>query len=596
MSQTKPSAFRAVGNLISLFAGTRKSIYISVLLSCAQSFSLFPVALLVRRVIDDALPQHNSRQLIIILLAITGLLLISGAVQLANRFISLRAIKSAVGNLRAELVNAQLAGTRLYHSREDHDKIHSQIVQDTLRVDYMLGALLNQCIPGALVTLCLAVVIISMNAKLSIICMVLFPLFSRFRMAMNIRLKARIKIFHSAFSAFSKGVSFTLTFSELIRISAAEAHEQKKQHASIDELRRSQITAAWFSALMGVIQQHALMVTGVMVMLIGGFMVIKGTLSMGELAAFYAALGLLNSHAVSVVGSMPTLVEGFESLSVLQRILPPARHSRQLSAETSPAFAASESAPYCGTRKHDLSQSICLESVDFRYAVPDGGKTTSPFFLHNIHLTVNISTGQTITINGLSGSGKSTLMYILMGFYRPLRGRILIDGIPLDDLDISYYRRQIGVVLQEPLLFAGTIRENLVYGLDCCDEQDILEVCRQVMIHDDIMELPDGYDSDIGDHGMLLSGGQRQRIAIARSLLRKPKILILDEPTNHLDESLIEGMRLLWDRSAASPDRTRACIVISHNRILQQLTDQSYVLQDGIICSDSSICKTHADS
>ena len=168
----KPLASLPLSKLRSLFAGTRQTIYISVLLSCVQSFSLIPVALLIRRVIDSALPQHNSSQLITILAIITALLLISGAVQLTNRFMSLAAIKSAISYLRAELVKAQLAGTRLYHSREDHDTIHSQIVQDTLRVDAMLGALLNQCIPGALVTLGLAGVIVYMNAMLSIVCIV----------------------------------------------------------------------------------------------------------------------------------------------------------------------------------------------------------------------------------------------------------------------------------------------------------------------------------------------------------------------------------------------------------------------------------------
>ena len=581
MMHNKLSASGPANTIRSLFTGSRKSIYVSVVLSCMQSFSLLPVALLVRRVIDSALPQHNTGQLITILALITGLLLISGAVQLTNRFMSIKAIKSAISNLRSELVNAQLAGTRLYHSREDHDTIHSQIVQDTMRVDAMLGTLLNQCIPGALVTVGLVVVLIYMNATLSLFCMVIFPLFTLFSKVMSRRLKATIKTFHRNFSDFSKGVSFILTFSELVRISAAEAYEQKRQLAAIDMLRRSHSAAVWFSARMRVIQQQALMVIGVMVMLIGGLMVIRGTLSMGELAAFYAALGLLNYHAGSIVGSIPALVEGFESLTVLCGILHACGSDATADAgHPSPAEAVPLAAAR-GSRKHDLLHSIAFEAVDFCYTDPDDGKTLSPFFLHDINLTVSIDAGQIITINGLSGSGKSTLMYLLAGFYRPLKGRILIDGIPLDALDISHYRRQLGVVLQDPMLFSGTIRENLVYGLDSCDEQYLIQVCREVMIHDDILQLPYGYDSTIGDHGMLLSGGQRQRIAIARALLRKPKLLILDEPTNHLDESLIEGMRMLWDRSAARTGPSRACIVISHNRILQQLADQSYVLRDG---------------
>jgi ATP-binding cassette, subfamily B, bacterial len=565
--------------------------YGSVLLSCVQSFSLFPVALLVRRVIDEAIPQQDSRKLVALLSAITGLLLMSGAVQLANRFISLAAIKSSISNLRAELVNAQLAGTRMYHSREDLKTIHSQIVQDTVRVDAMSSALLLQCIPGALISAGLGTVLVSMNATLSIVCIVVFPLLGLFSLTSARKLKTLIKLFHSSFTAFSKGVSFILTWNELIRLSTAEAYEQKRQLAALDALRRSNSNAVWFSCLIQVIQQHALLLIGVIVMLIGGRFVIQGTLSMGELLAFYAALGLLNSHAASVVNSIPSIVEGFESLSVLHRIL----HDSGSGSTAEPCHSCLSEGPasataagnpaYRGTLKHDIVHSISFEAVDFCYAAADE-KPQRPFFLQNINLTFHIDTNETVTIHGFSGSGKSTLMYLLMGFYRPAKGRILVDGIPLDDLQISYYRRQISMVPQDPLLFSGTIRENLVYGLESYDEQNLIQVCKDAMIYDDILQLPFGYDSDIGEQGMLLSGGQRQRIAIARALLRKPKLLILDEPTNHLDESLIEGMRLLCDSKSGRPGcdgLNRACIVISHNRILQQLADRSYVLKDGSI-------------
>jgi ABC-type multidrug transport system fused ATPase/permease subunit len=581
LSNTEPSASGPVSSLCWLLAGTGRAVSTSVLLSCAQVLTLLPIALLVRRVIDEALPQRDSGQLLSSLALIAGLLLVSGAVQLVNRFMLQKTTKSAVSHIRAHLVNAQLAGTRLYHSHEDHDRIHSQIVEDTLRVDTMLGALLSRCLPGALLTLGLAVLLVYMNALLSIAFMCIFPLLVLFNTAMSRRLKAHIKKFHSDFYAFSKGVWFILTCSELIRVSAAEASEQKKQLAGIDQLRRSQITAAWFSARMSVLQQNALMLTGFMVLFIGGLLVIQGKLSMGELLAFYAALALMNGYAGSLVGSIPELVEGFQSLAVLQNILR-ASGSSAAAGHPAPAEAAdSGNQAYCGSRKHDLTGSICFEAVDFSYAAADDDTAKNSFFLHAINLTASIDSNEIITINGLSGSGKSTLMYLLLGFYRPHNGRILIDGIPLEDMDMSHYRRQIGVVLQEPLLFAGSIRENLIYGLDACDEQRLMQVCREVMIHDDIMRLARGYDSDIGDHGMLLSGGQRQRIAIARALLRNPRLLILDEPTNHLDESLIEGMRPLWHRSADRPGPNRACIVISHHKILQQLADRSYVLKDG---------------
>ena len=164
--------------------------------------------------------------------------------------------------------------------------------------------------------------------------------------------------------------------------------------------------------------------------------------------------------------------------------------------------------------------------------------------------------------------------------------KILVDGIDLKELSLSTYRRQIGVVLQDPLIFSGTIRENITYGLDSWTESKLVQACKAAMIYEDILKMEHGFDTMIGESGMTLSGGQRQRISIARAILRKPRLLILDEPTNHLDESLIGAMESLWSRHKNSWQENSlgagwACLIVSHDRILRERADASYVLDKG---------------
>jgi ABC-type multidrug transport system fused ATPase/permease subunit len=140
---------------------------------------------------------------------------------------------------------------------------------------------------------------------------------------------------------------------------------------------------------------------------------------------------------------------------------------------------------------------------------------------------------------GPNGTGKSTIVHLIMGFYRPQEGRILADDHPYDNLDIISLRKHIGVVLQDPVTFSGTIRDNITYGNPDASETDVEKACELAVALDFIKGLPQGFYTPVGEGGVLLSGGQRQRIVIARALLRKPKLLILDEPTNHLDEPTI---------------------------------------------------------
>jgi ATP-binding cassette subfamily B protein len=143
--------------------------------------------------------------------------------------------------------------------------------------------------------------------------------------------------------------------------------------------------------------------------------------------------------------------------------------------------------------------------------------------------------GQTVALLGATGSGKSTIITLLPRFYDPSEGRITIDGIDLRDVTIESLRSQIGVVLQETTLFAGTIRENIAFGRTEASQREVESAARAAAAHDFITEFPDGYDTNVGERGATLSGGQRQRIAIARALLMNPRVLILDDSTSSVD-------------------------------------------------------------
>src|SRR5437773_462128 len=198
---------------------------------------------------------------------------------------------------------------------------------------------------------------------------------------------------------------------------------------------------------------------------------------------------------------------------------------------------------------------------------------------HNVleDFSLVIEPGETVAVVGSSGTGKSTVVNLLLRFYQPASGRILIDDYPVDRLNLKSLRGMIGLVLQEPVLFSGTIRENILYGDPEASDEDVVRAARLANAHDFIAGLPKSYETEIGERGVTLSVGQRQRIAIARALLKDPKILILDEATSNIDsesESLIQdALRRLTGQ--------RTMIVIGHRLSSIMDADRIVVLEDG---------------
>jgi len=293
------------------------------------------------------------------------------------------------------------------------------------------------------------------------------------------------------------------------------------------------------------------MVAGLVTLVVGGEAIARGRMTVGDLLSFYVTLRYLNSYAQMALSSIPQIVLGGESLGSLYELL-----------------RADYSQPYHGTRRVALTGSVALECVDFAYR-PD-----RPVLRRvSLHLEPRCS----LALVGPNGSGKSTIVSLLFGFYRPQGGRLLADGCPYDELDLAHLRRSFGWVPQDPFLFPASIADNIAYGTPEASARDIEEAAELATAHEFVRELDEGYRTPVGDNGLLLAGGQRQRIAIARALLRRPRLLILDEPTNHLDHDavrrLMETLRLLSYQPAV--------LLISHDREIVRHSSVVYALDGG---------------
>jgi ATP-binding cassette, subfamily B, bacterial HlyB/CyaB len=296
----------------------------------------------------------------------------------------------------------------------------------------------------------------------------------------------------------------------------------------------------------------------------GARLVIQGSLSVGEFVAF----NMLAGHVSSPVLRLAGLWQDFH-----QARLSIARLGDILNTPVEPSYHATRAALPA------LIGDIKFEHVTFRYRI-DG-----PEILKDVNL--DVAAGQVIGIVGPSGSGKSTFAKLIERLYVPESGRVLIDGIDLAQVDSAWLRRQIGVVMQENVLFNATVRDNIALANPAMATDDIVAAARLAGAHDFILELPDGYDTMIGERGSTISGGQRQRIAIARALVSNPRILIFDEATSALD---YESERIIHDNMRQIV-KGRTVFIIAHRLMAVRVADRILTIERGRIVEDG----THAD-
>jgi ATP-binding cassette subfamily B protein len=262
---------------------------------------------------------------------------------------------------------------------------------------------------------------------------------------------------------------------------------------------------------------------------------------------------------------MPLIGQIAANKNNLSNYLPSYEQIKQLEAQALQQVQKTGVQPFV-----ELKSGVALHSVTFTYP----GKA---FTLNNI--TLLVPKGKMVAIVGESGSGKSTVLDLLMGFYEPVQGAVRLDDLPLSQYDIYSFRHRIGFVPQDTVLFNATIRENLRWGKDDISQQEIDSACKLAHIYEFIMELPQGYDTEVGDRGVRLSGGQRQRIALARAIIRKPELLLLDEATSALDSQ----SELLIQQAINDIARETTIVIVAHRLSTIANADYIYVMENGSI-------------
>lgn len=530
--------------------GYTRLLALSVALSVVQSALLIPVALAVRYAFDTLIPEDRIGRLALVAAAALCLYVASAAFGLCTRYVVLGVTKRAITRLRAVTLERLHELPRSWFDRRDLATVHSTVVHDSERLDVMLNALLAQLVPAAIIGSALCVTLAVIDPLLVGLLLLVVPALVAVNAWLGGAVKRRTRAWQRSFDAFSGRTSLLLRSMTLTKAQALEAGALAEARRELEVLGEAGRAMAWRAGAYTLVQSAVAAFGGAAVLVAGGAAVASGRLSLGDLLSFYAVAVLLRGQLGVVLFTLPQVIAGNQSLARIRELLD-----------------EREREPYEGRRQIDFSGAIALDAVTFRY---DGAPVLRG-------ASVSVEPGEWVALIGANGTGKTTIAKILLGLYRPESGEVRADGVPYAELDVRDLRRQIGVVLEEPILFPATIAENIAYGMPGAGAAHVREAAEMAAVTDFADDLPDGLDTRVGDDGIRLSAGQRQRVAIARALVRNPTFLVLDEPTDHIDSEtsarLLANLRRMEPRSSV--------LLVTHDPAVARIADRAYHVTDG---------------
>ena len=540
--------------LIGMFKPVWPGVLVGVLLSAAWGLVLLPVPLLFQRIIDVRLPQRDLHGLVLDSFLLLGVYVAHLALLVGSKYIVLKTSKEVIMRLRSEVVLKLQQLSISFYDSEDLGLLHSRIVQDTEKVDVLCNFLVSVLLVSALQGLGAIILLGTLHGPLTLLLVVVAGAFWALQAYFKSRIKRKYSAWRDEFDSFSAKVQGLLHGIRLVRAFATEERETRDMTETAASLSHRGVEMVTYSAFFNGLVELLTGVSMMVVLLGGGWYYLQGQISLGVLVAFFTMLGYVFKPLGTILNNIDQLFGGQVALKQVCELLD---HP-----EVEPDRVDGLEKPLAGR--------VEFRRVDFSYR---GGQPA----LRQADLSV--APGQTVALVGHSGAGKSTFVSLLLGFYRPQSGQVLIDDVPFEDYKTKGLRGQMAVVAQDNVILAGTVRSNILYGRPEATEEELVVACEMACAWDFIKLLPQGLDTEVGERGVKLSGGQKQRLGLARALLRDPKILILDEATSALDTISERAVQQALEKLMGS----RTTFIIAHRLSTVKHADLILVFDQGRI-------------
>ena len=507
-----------------------------------------------RTMLNDLIPNHRLRLLVIYGLTLLALYAVR---MLLRYFVQFYGHMVGVGmqaQMRSDMFNKLETLPYSFYDEHETGKIMSRMTNDLMDVSELAHhgpenlLISGIMIVGSFVYLCTISVPLTLIIFACVPIMVVVSLFCRKRMRDAFtESRKSIAVINAALESSISGIRVTKAFTNADK----EAEKFEKGNAQFVEARKKayRAMAQFFSSTSFITD-----VFNVVVMLAGGLFMYAGKINFGDYSAFIVSVNQFIGPVTTLINFMEQYQNGVTGFERFLEIMDEQPEQESPNARD----------------LQNVQGEITLDHVSFSY---DNSKEVLK------DVSMNIKKGETLALVGPSGGGKTTICHLIPAFYKATGGRILIDGTDINDVTFKSLRRSIGIVQQDVFLFNGSIKENILYGRLDATDGEVIEAAKRANIHDYVMTLPDGYDTQIGERGVKLSGGQKQRLSIARVFLKNPAILILDEATSALDNTT----EILIQQALDELCKGRTTLVVAHRLSTIKNADEICVIANGQI-------------
>ena len=518
----------------------------------------------IRWIIDQGIDGDNLRLLFWAIAGLLALTLLRGVLTYIEGQTTEVASQGVAYDLRKDIQRKLTSLSFSFHDTTETGELLSRAVQDVERIRFLTGRASLRILEGALMLVGTTIVLFWMQPRLATLALLSFPLLIYQALHFGRRFRPLSLKIQKQLAVLTTVVEQNLRGSKIVK---AYAQEQ----AEVERFDRE--NERWFglssqSARLQSIQAPLLLLfanlASVAIIWYGGALVVHGQLSLGELVAFTTYLAQLIDPIRRLGMVIPAVAIAASSAERIFEIIDTVPDVK----EAPDAIALPQ-----------LKGNVRFENVSFAYGRNGGDIQKVVRVLKGVDFEAQ--PGQVIALLGQTGSGKSTIISLIPRFYDPTGGRILVDGIDLRQVTIQSLRTQIGIVMQETTLFAASVRQNIAFGRPDASADEIVAAAQAAQAHDFIIEMPQGYDTHVGERGVTLSGGQKQRLAIARALLLDPRILILDDATASVDTQTESRIQLAFARLMEG----RTTFVIAHRLSTVRRADLILVLDHGQVAA-----------